>query len=67
MRCEEIMRSESRIFSTCWTFLTIRDVPTQFIYIQSEDQMKRLAAEKITDELSRYVVQDDQMSLRFVN
>src|SRR5262249_19750196 len=24
MRCEEIMRSESRIFSTCSTFLTIR-------------------------------------------
>ena len=43
------------------------DVPTQFIYIQSEDQMKRVVAEKITDELSRYVVQDDQMSLRFVN
>jgi hypothetical protein len=43
------------------------DVPTQFIYIQSEDRMKRVAAEKITDELSRYVVQDDQMSLRFAN
>src|SRR5262245_13003807 len=25
MRCEEIMRSESRIFSTCSTFLTVRD------------------------------------------
>lgn len=43
------------------------DVETQFIYIQSEDPMKRVAAEKIGDELSRYVVQDDQMSLRFVN
>src|SRR5262245_1165865 len=30
MRCEEIMRSESRIFSACSTFLTIRDRPLAF-------------------------------------
>jgi hypothetical protein len=26
MRCEEIMRSEQRIFSTCSTFVTIREL-----------------------------------------
>jgi integrase len=43
------------------------DVDTQFIYIQSEDAMKRVAATKIGDELSRYAVQNDQMGLPWLN
>lgn len=43
------------------------DVSTQFIYVQGVDEMKRVAAGKIGEELSRYVVQNHQMRLNWVN
>jgi len=43
------------------------DVSTQFIYIQGEDGMKRVAAGKIGEELSRNFVQIQQMSIPWVN
>lgn len=43
------------------------DVDTQFIYIQTMDQMGRVAADMIGEELSRQTVQMDQINIPFVN
>jgi hypothetical protein len=43
------------------------DVDTQFIYIQSVDEVKRAAAGKIAEELHRFCTDHRQMGLPWVN
>ena len=43
------------------------DVDTQFIYIQSVDEVKRAAAGKIAKELHRFCTDHRQMGLPWVN
>jgi ABC-type antimicrobial peptide transport system permease subunit len=54
MRCEEIMRSESRIFSTYSTFLTMRDptLPISYFRTLNEQVGRSLTTERMLAALS---------------
>jgi len=52
---------------TIATMMGHADEKTQFIYIQPDEDMKRVAAGKIGDELSRYCPDENQMGLPWLN
>jgi integrase len=62
-----VLHTEGVAAKTIAEMMGHADVSTQFIYIQGDDEMSRVAAGKIGDAVSRFCPDDDQMSLRFVN